>query len=107
MKLDMSIAEFAKLFSEPPPPGDPDPADNMGLTDEQRSVETLTRLRDLHLRRYTSMLTLAMHGATGYRTDELEGLIRIWEAIGAKGFDWVKLNFDERGEVYDAVLDEG
>ena len=69
--------------------------------------ENLQRLTDMHLRRYSNRLRAAKAGVRGYRQDELQHLITLWEEVRHMDHDFSKLSKPAVYEVLDAIQDEG
>ena len=68
--------------------------------------EKLQELHVQHMGKYTSRLRQAMSGKSGFRIEELEELIGIWEGVRRKDFLYDALSQKEKSEVDDALYDE-
>lgn len=63
-------------------------------------------LAEKHVQRYTYQRTRARNGHRGYRLEECEQLLAIWQSIMTRGGRWAELTEEERAEVEDAIEDE-
>jgi hypothetical protein len=68
--------------------------------------ETIQKLTEIHLARYGARLAAALEGRPGYRIVELQTLLKIWEGVRAKNYEWDLFDGAERGEVMDAYWDQ-
>lgn len=77
-----------------------------------RTQENIKRLTEQHLERFNGMLEAHKKGERyrgTYLVVEAEAnkYLGIWNSIKDKGYDFDKLNEEEKNEVLDAILDEG
>lgn len=77
--------------------------DTLGMTEEQVGPVNLERLTTIHLKRYRSMLHLALAGEPNLRPKELHAMVVCWENVQNKCYVWDDLPPESRSEIYDAV----
>lgn len=78
--------------------------------DPRFEVENVKRLTEMHIRRYEERVIIGKDPrAPGHKLinlDQCEAYLALWKGIEAKGYDWAKMDTDEKNEVIDAIQDE-
>jgi len=69
------------------------------------SPETVLKLAQQHIDRFTYRVTMARAGHKGYREEECIRYLKIWQSIQHKQGRWENLTRDERIEVGDALVE--
>ena len=69
----------------------------------QPSIVEIQRLTAKHLKRYADMRKQALQKVPGFRLEEINEYLWIWQGIETKKFEWAKLSPAQRGEIEDAV----
>lgn len=72
-----------------------------------KSPASLKRLHEIHIARYTNRLARARAGNPSYREGELIALVKLWTEVATKEFVFEALSANAKGEVMDALMDEG
>jgi hypothetical protein len=83
----------------------------MSPLDPRFSPENIKRLVDLHVKRFTNRIEVGKKDIEAKRVSainvpECEVWLDLWKGIEAKGYEWTKMDVNEKNEVTDAVRDE-